>query len=91
MVQQVNHGVGLKLVRCIITMSGERRDDTCANLPVDGCNRFSRPTTSHPHRGSAFPTSPGFLYNVPQKAGEGGVRGSERVYEFSSPESWLVR
>ena len=41
MVQQVNHGVGLKWVRCIITMSGERRDDTCANLPVDACDRFS--------------------------------------------------
>ena len=44
MVQQVNHGVGLKLLRCIITMSGERRDDTCANHPVDGCDRFSGTT-----------------------------------------------
>jgi hypothetical protein len=25
-------------------MSGEQRDDICANLPVDGCYRFSGPT-----------------------------------------------
>jgi hypothetical protein len=29
---------------CIIARSGERRDDTCAILPVDGCDEFSGPT-----------------------------------------------
>jgi hypothetical protein len=30
---------------CITTMSGVQRDDTCANLAVDGTYRFSGPTS----------------------------------------------
>jgi hypothetical protein len=33
-----------KWVGCILTMSGERRDDMSADLLVDGCDRFSGPT-----------------------------------------------
>ena len=32
---------------CIITTSGEPRDDTGTNLPADGCNEFSGPTGFH--------------------------------------------
>jgi hypothetical protein len=39
---------GTDRVGCIITMSGEWRDDTCANLLVCDCNGFSGPTG---HRG----------------------------------------
>ena len=28
---------------CIITTSGEQRDDTCAHLPVDGSDKFQNP------------------------------------------------
>jgi hypothetical protein len=34
-------------------MSGERRDDTGANLPIYGCDEFSRPTTSYASRHTA--------------------------------------
>jgi hypothetical protein len=33
-----------KWAGCIITMSGERRDDTRGNLPVYSCDGFSGPT-----------------------------------------------
>ena len=43
-------------------MSGERRDDTCANLPVDGCDGFSGPTGKQNHQckacGRQFVASP---------------------------------
>jgi hypothetical protein len=32
----------------VITTSGERRDDMCTNLPVDGCDGFSGPTALQP-------------------------------------------
>jgi hypothetical protein len=60
----------------------------CILRPPHSCGRAQ---PSIPTRGSAFPTSPGYLYNVPPKAGEGRLTGSERVHEFPSPESWLIR
>jgi hypothetical protein len=42
---------------CITTMSGERRDNTGANLPVDGCDGFSGPTDGHDSQENGSPAA----------------------------------
>jgi hypothetical protein len=36
--------LGIDAAKSTVDMNGEQRDNTYANLPVDGCDRFSGPT-----------------------------------------------